>query len=1317
MDSGRPQSSTNHTFKKSKAGPDSTTTQAELVTYKTTRCSSSIQVSLSNNQMVNVLLDTGAEVNVVSKDYADKYGKDRSDWTGSIAPLGGRAVKSYGIINLEFLINDKIESLPFVIVETIGKYNIIFGEPALQKLGVSIDYKSQKAKLNNIIFDLSPRLEKLFYPLRAAKDYTVNPRIQKHLNIKIANNFNGLKHTNFLVSPSKVLLNNSPLRMPNGYYKGDINKFNKIILANTASIPITVKKGALLGYITSIPFEINTVAVDQNTYDIIQDEDAIDFPVEEKDLTIDEFLEKLQNQINPELRYEEKNLVTIILKKFKTIFAPNPRAPGVTTKTKCHIPLKEGTVPIRLPAYRASPRALMEMKNQIKILLDGGIIRKGTSAWSFPVVLAPKPDGSWRFCVDYSKLSDHVVRDTYPLPRIDDTLDKLAKAKVFSTMDAASGYWQVPIVENDQEILAFTTPFGSYLWNRMPMGYINSSSVFQRAMNETLDEHLFFCCLVYIDDIIVYSPTLEQHLIDLEKVLTSLQAFGWQLKLAKCKFCFTELDFLGHTISQGKVQVAKKNIDKLKNAKRPCNVKELQSFLGLTNYYRRFIKDYTTVVSPLFNLLRKDAEFKWDNNCEKAYLQIVELLNQYPILKLPDFEKTFIIRTDASDFGLGMTLAQVHDGIEHPVCYNSIKLIPAQRKWPTWKKEGCAVVMAIKHWHHYVAHAPFIVITDHEALTRILDPEKTCKPIIDRWRIFLSQFKFKIIHRPGKDMVLEDMMSRSPEFFAIKVDDLASSQKNDPIIKEIKSIINDKQILPSSEEIEKILKANHHNLIVDDDILYFYDPLKRKDKRVKRMVLGKEMIIPILAQFHDHPLSGHLGTDKTYEKLAKLYWFPDMYKTVKNYCNKCKICDQNRIFFQKNSNTIPIISSSPMEIIEIDHVGPFTKIKRDGKEIQYVLSVVDHFTKKRWFFPAESTSAEETYLILTKNIFCNFDFPKSILTDRGSAFDNELSQWISSLTGIDHRYAIPNQHTTVGAVERSNRILEDMLRKYINSIDQNNWDQYLHLLAYAINKAESKTHGYAPDLLMFGREPITPLKIDKNNNGTNFKNIKENHFKNFTKYWDKANIALKDYRKKMAKESDKAKLGKRSPDDFNVKDSVWLHNSVDNSAKGISFKLTQRGLGPYKIVKILPNNNLQLQITPTKTICVHRDQVRKSKSEVCKNENEKFKLIPNIKETIVINNPPPPPKLHEEKRSKSKEGLDVNTIVGRRIEIQWPNKKWYRGTVVGYTNSKAKNLIFYDEPTIDVTSREEDFYAEPLFKNEKYRGKIYEWYLLESFKK
>ncbi len=289
-------------------------------------------------------------------------------------------------------------------------------------------------------------------------------------------------------------------------------------------------------------------------------------------------------------------------------------------------------------------------------LLEKGLISKSKSPWAFPVVCVQKePGGPYRFCVDYSKLTPHTIPDPFPLPRIEDTIDHLAGHKVFTVVDAQKGFWQIPINEDDKEKLAFVTSFGKYQWNVLPFGYTLAPGIFQRAMNETLDELLYLKCLVYIDDIIIFSKDHDQHLKDIAEVFERLRIFNWKLKLDKCKFAQSKIQYLGHIISEGQVQMFPKNLKKIESLKPPKNVKETQRFLGLINYYRRFIQGLSYLTEPLLVNLRdqKSKNFIWEKEQQQAYHSILKKFAEEPILKMPDYNKPFILKTDASDLGYG----------------------------------------------------------------------------------------------------------------------------------------------------------------------------------------------------------------------------------------------------------------------------------------------------------------------------------------------------------------------------------------------------------------------------------------------------------------------------------------------------------------------------------------------------------------------------------------------------------------------------------------------------------------------------------------
>ncbi len=299
--------------------------------------------------------------------------------------------------------------------------------------------------------------------------------------------------------------------------------------------------------------------------------------------------------------------------------------------------------PIRTHPYRTSPKAAEELRRQVNEMLNSKIIRKSKSAWAFPVVLAMKSDGTWRFCVDYSKLNKYVPRDSFPLPNMDDHLDRLGKAKIFTVIDLASGFWQIPVEESDKEKLAFITPFGTFEWNYMPFGFVNAPSIFQRAISETLESELYVSCLVYVDDIIIYSEDFDSHLNDLGRVFKLLDAFNWRIKLSKCQFACREINYLGHRVFNGQIFPLERNIDKLTKMKRPSNQDEMVSFLGLTAYYKRFIQGYDYLIKPLRDLTRPNIKFAFDEDtpADKAYKKFIRDFCLTSCFKTSRFFKTF----------------------------------------------------------------------------------------------------------------------------------------------------------------------------------------------------------------------------------------------------------------------------------------------------------------------------------------------------------------------------------------------------------------------------------------------------------------------------------------------------------------------------------------------------------------------------------------------------------------------------------------------------------------------------------------------------
>ncbi len=378
-------------------------------------------------------------------------------------------------------------------------------------------------------------------------------------------------------------------------------------------------------------------------------------------------------------------------------------------------------------------------------MLEKGVIRKSNSPWSSPVTMVIKPNGKWRFCIDFRKLNGITRKDNHPLPRIDMLLEKFEGSKWFSTMDMASGYWQVEMDEKDIEKTAFITHEGLYEWTVMPFGLTNAPATFQRTMQMVLGELFYTVAPVYIDDIIVHSRTFQDHMRDIGNVFEKIQGANLKLGPEKCKFCFEEIKFLGHIIGKDGIKTDPAKIEKVKNYPKPTNITQLRGFLGLAKYYRKFIKDFAKIAKPLNELTkgfkskpletrngikmkrkksekeknREDEEFmnSWKENQEKAFEALKKKLITAPVLMYPNFEKEFILYTDASKIALGAILHQVgKDGKEHVITYENKTLGPAEQNYHTTELECLAVVWAIEKFDYYLEGNKFKIITDHIAL-------------------------------------------------------------------------------------------------------------------------------------------------------------------------------------------------------------------------------------------------------------------------------------------------------------------------------------------------------------------------------------------------------------------------------------------------------------------------------------------------------------------------------------------------------------------------------------------------------------------------
>ncbi|XP_068221744.1 uncharacterized protein [Palaemon carinicauda] len=430
---------------------------------------------------------------------------------------------------------------------------------------------------------------------------------------------------------------------------------------------------------------------------------------------------------------------------------------GLTNLLEHDIELQD-TKPIRQSPYRLSPEKTNSVRQEIKYMLDNGLIVPSESDWCSPIVLVKKEDGSDRLCIDFRKVNSVTKQSNFPLPRIEDCLDKIGNAKFISKLDLAKGYWQVPLSSRAQKISAFITPFGSYEPKVMAFGLRNAASTFQRLMNRVLNG--IDNCVVYLDDLVIFSDTWEQHLRILAKVLSALEKAKLVLNLKKCEFGKTSITYLGHKVGLGKICPKDGNIEAIINFPIPTSKKQAMRFIGMISYFRRFVPNFSEISAPITNLFKKGRSFVFDNDCIEAFNKLKAIMIHEPVLMLPDFSKEFNLAIDASDIGIGGVLLQEVNGIKHPVAYYSKKLNKAQQNYSTIEKELLSLVSTLQHFEIYVRSGHVLTVyTDHNPLV-YLDRFKNKNKRLMRWSLELQDYDLKIVHIKGKNNVIADSLSR-----------------------------------------------------------------------------------------------------------------------------------------------------------------------------------------------------------------------------------------------------------------------------------------------------------------------------------------------------------------------------------------------------------------------------------------------------------------------------------------------------------------------------------------------------------------------------
>ncbi|CAL9692012.1 unnamed protein product [Knipowitschia caucasica] len=472
-------------------------------------------------------------------------------------------------------------------------------------------------------------------------------------------------------------------------------------------------------------------------------------------------LSDLQRPAEPALGHLTATQSTQLCQVFQGVSKLFAASPGRTTLVEHVIRLKDKG-PVRQRSYRVPQHLVAQLLTEVEDMQHLGVIEPSQAEWCSPVVIVVKKDGSLRICIDFRKLNAMSEFDAYPMPRIDDLLEKIGRARFITTLDLCKGYWQVPLEASSRPYTAFQTPAGLFQFTMMPFGLHGAPATFQRLMDRVL-RGCEDCSAAYLDDVVIFSDTWEQHLRHLERVLGQIERAGLTLNPSKCQWAKEEAKYLGYRLGRGEVRPQMDKVEAIRGCPRPRTKKEVRSFLGLAGWYRRFVPQFATIAAPLTALTMKDQRnpVVWNEDCETAFQALKSCLCSSPVLRSPDFEQRFLVQTDASAVGLGAVLAQGDPGEERPVRYLSRKLLPRETRYSTVEKEGLAIKWALESLRYYLLGREFDLETDHRALTW-MNSMKDHNSRLTRWYLSLQPFQFQIRHRAGKTNVVADYLSRLP---------------------------------------------------------------------------------------------------------------------------------------------------------------------------------------------------------------------------------------------------------------------------------------------------------------------------------------------------------------------------------------------------------------------------------------------------------------------------------------------------------------------------------------------------------------------------
>ena len=913
-------------------------------------------------------------------------------------------------------------------------------------------------------------------------------------------------------------------------------------------------------------------------------------PQLKEDIPVDP-IEVIKPHTLTHLTAEQQEQFSKVINEFSDTFAKHNNDYGRVSFLPHKIHLNDD-VPYYKKPYPVPFNQRTLVEEHIQRMLKANLIRPSNSPFSSPSLLVKKKDGTTRFITDLRGVNAKTVPDVYQIPRISDLLALLGGNQYFTTLDCLSGFFQIEVQESDRFKTAFATHCGHFEYCVLPQGLMNSPRTYQRIMEIILRDYLEKFVYIYMDDVLLVAKDFESGLEQLRLVLLKFRQANLRLKPSKCSFFQTSTIYLGHRISRDGVAVDESKIERILNFPKISSVTLLRSFLGISGYYRRFIKGYAQIAAPLCDLLRKDVPFDWTPMCEEAFRTLQKALTSPPILAFPKFgpNTEFILQVDASYTGIGVILSQMQEvngkNMECVIAYGSRTLTPSEKKMKCAVfLEAKSVLYGFKLFRQYLYSSFTWVISDHQSLAYIFSAS-TPSPTLLKYVIKLAEFDYKIIHRAGKKSTNVDGLSRmfptdsthtcstvdtkskiSDDNF-YNLDKLSEYQRKDPNYKFIIQYIESGELPDDPKLLSKVLvQADFFDLI--DNVLVH---LNSDSHSLHQIAVPKDFRLLVLNNHHTHTCAGHFSFKKCYQTIKQLYWWPGMYKDTFEFCKTCEDCQK-----RKPSNQVTIMplghmdtAPYPWHTVAVDIIGPINSAhpEADSFPFKYVILYTCYLTKFIIAYPLKNITALTVAESFVNGIVTKFGSPFTLLSDLGTQFTSEVFKECCKLFGT-------NKIGTSGWNPKFNGQAEISVKnitRILSMLAQDNpinWHKYLHLAVFAYNTSWNVTVQEVPFFLFYGRSangvpnPAILLSnpfpvVDIHDYKTELQYFLHNIWNLAAKIMLQAQLSREYHYNKKVKFTD-----------FKLGDLVLLHNTVTKTY-GLSRKLFPFWFGPMRIVEIYP---------------------------------------------------------------------------------------------------------------------------------------------------